>query len=164
MSTLYELTEQYRQLLEMLEDPDEDPRVIADTMEGIEGELEDKADGYARIMRQLEAESASLKAEEERLARKRKAADGAVKRLKEALYISMKETGRLKFKTHLFSFNIQRNPPSINLSDDLEKIPTQYHIEQPDKIDKKAILKDAQMGIDVSGFAEIIQSEGVRIR
>ena len=75
MSTLYELTEQYQQLLQLLEDPDEDPRVIADTMEGIEGELEDKADGYGRIIRQLEAESASLKAEEERLARKRKAAD-----------------------------------------------------------------------------------------
>ncbi len=43
MSTLYELTDEYRQLLEMLEDPDEDPEVIRDTMEGISGELEDKA-------------------------------------------------------------------------------------------------------------------------
>ena len=46
----------------------------------------------------------------------------------------------------------------------LYELTEQYHIEQPDEIDKKAILKDAQMGIDVSGFAEIIQSEGVRIR
>ena len=47
MSTLYELTTQLQALLEMAEDPEIDAQVIADTMEGIEGELEVKADGYA---------------------------------------------------------------------------------------------------------------------
>ena len=164
MATLYELTDEYRQLLEMLEDPDEDPEVIRDTMEGISGELEDKAEGYGRVIRQLAAESAALKEEEERLAKKRKAADGAAKRLKEALFIAMKETGKTKFKTPLFSFTIQKNPPSVKIPEDLKKIPTQYHVSVPDKIDKKMILKDAQAGIDVSAFAEIIQTEGVRIR
>ena len=34
MATLYELTEEYRQLLEMMEDDSVDPEVLQDTLEG----------------------------------------------------------------------------------------------------------------------------------
>lgn len=34
MATLYELTEEYRQLLEMMEDDTVDPEVLQDTLEG----------------------------------------------------------------------------------------------------------------------------------
>ena len=47
MSTLYELTNDYLTLLDMAEDPDVEEDVLRDTMEGIEGEIEIKADGYA---------------------------------------------------------------------------------------------------------------------
>lgn len=36
MATLYELTEEYRQLLEMMEDDSVDPEVLQDTLEGME--------------------------------------------------------------------------------------------------------------------------------
>ena len=67
MNTLYELTSEYLQLLEMAEDPDVDLQTIADTMEAIGGEIEDKADGYARVMKQIEANAAGIKAEIGRL-------------------------------------------------------------------------------------------------
>lgn len=35
MATLYELTEEYRQLLEMMEDDTVDPEVLQDTLEGV---------------------------------------------------------------------------------------------------------------------------------
>ena len=38
--TLYELTDNFKSLLLMAEDPDADPNAIADTMEAINGELE----------------------------------------------------------------------------------------------------------------------------
>ena len=53
MSSLYQLTEQYQELLSMALDPDVDPEALADTMEAIEGEFEDKADGYAKVMKEL---------------------------------------------------------------------------------------------------------------
>ena len=37
MSTLYQLTEAYQELLSMALDPDTDPEALADTMEAIEG-------------------------------------------------------------------------------------------------------------------------------
>ena len=46
--SIYELTEDYMNLLAMAEDPDIDEQAFMDTLEGIEGALEDKADGYVK--------------------------------------------------------------------------------------------------------------------
>lgn len=52
MSTLYEITGDYLRLLEMLEEEESiDPQAFNDTLEGIEGEFEIKADNYARIIK-----------------------------------------------------------------------------------------------------------------
>ena len=53
MATLYELTEEYRQLLEMMEDDSVDPEVLQDTLEGVDGEIEAKADNCAKLIREL---------------------------------------------------------------------------------------------------------------
>ena len=44
---LYELTEQFLALQELAYDPEVDEQTFQDTMEGLWGEIEDKADGYA---------------------------------------------------------------------------------------------------------------------
>ena len=49
MSNIYELTSNYDHLLNMLYDEDVDEQAILDTLESIEGDIEDKADGYATV-------------------------------------------------------------------------------------------------------------------
>lgn len=49
MATLYELTEEYRQLLEMMEDDSVDPEVLQDTLEGVDGEIEANDNHHKRI-------------------------------------------------------------------------------------------------------------------
>lgn len=44
MATLYELTDEYKQLLDMLEDDTVDPELLKDTLEAVDGEIEVKAD------------------------------------------------------------------------------------------------------------------------
>ncbi|MBR3280137.1 MAG: siphovirus Gp157 family protein [Lachnospiraceae bacterium] len=161
MSTLYELTNDFRQVLDMAEDPDIDPQVIADTLEGIEGEIEDKADGYAMVIRQLEADVLTIRMEEERLARRRRLIDANIDRMKASLQAAMKTTGKTKFKTSLFSFGIQKNPASVVI-DDEAKIPLRFLIAQPPKIDKAAIKKDLT-GIS-RPWAHLEQTEILRIR
>lgn len=108
MSTLYELSNEYLQLLEMLED-DVDEQVFKDTLEGIEGEIEIKADGYAKVMKQLEGEVEMIKGEIERLTSRKKTIENNISRLKDSLKGAMEITGKTKFKTELFSFAIQKN-------------------------------------------------------
>ena len=161
MSTLYELTDEFRQVLDMAEDTDIDPQVIADTLEGIEGEIEYKADGYAKVIRQLEADVLTLRMEEERMARRRRNIDANIDKMKASLQAAMKATGKTKFKTELFSFGIQRNPVSVVI-DDEAKIPLRFLIAQPPKIDKAAIKKDLT-GIN-RPWAHLEQTESLRIR
>ena len=59
---LYELTEQYQVLEDMMYDPDVDSLTIEDTMEAIFGEIEDKAESYAIIITDMKADIEALKA------------------------------------------------------------------------------------------------------
>ena len=163
--TLYELTSEYMELLAMLEDPDTDEAVILDTLEGVGGELEEKADGYARVMRQMDADAAAIKAEEERLHNRRKSLENRSAWLKSRLQNVMELTGKTKFKTELFSFGIQKNPASVVIDEQyIENIPAEYLIAQDPKIDRQKIKEDLKAGKDLEGIAHLEQSESLRIR
>lgn len=162
---LYEITEQYTKLLELAEDPETDPEIIADTMEAIEGDFEDKATGYAKVITQLKAEAEAVKKEADRLAARRKALEANANRIRDNLQAAMVAVGKPKFKTDLFSFNIQKNPPSVVMdTEDLFAIPQEY-IVIPDPEINKAAIKDAlKSGIVLEGVAHLEQGETLRIR
>ena len=65
MEALHTLTEQYNFLMDCLYDEDYDEETLLDTLEGIEGEIEEKADNYARIMQRLNGDAELLKKEED---------------------------------------------------------------------------------------------------
>ena len=164
--TLYELTSDYLNLLELAEDPDIDEQAFLDTLEGIEGALEDKADNYAKCMRMLEADAKGIKAEEERLAKRRKTIEGNVSRMKSALQYAMESTGKVKFKTTLFSFGIQNNPASVVMDEqDIENIPERFLKYKDPEIDRKAIKDAIKAGDeDAMDIAHLEQTKGLRIR
>ena len=106
---LYELTANYLALQQMIEDPEADMQMINDTMEAIEGSIEEKADGYAKVIKNMEASIAAIKAEQDRLTARKNLLELGIKTLKKNLEASMIATGKRKFKTDLFSFSIQKN-------------------------------------------------------
>lgn len=154
VSTLYELTGTFNQVAERLEE--EDPAVL-DTLESLDMAIEDKADGYAKMIRNEESRSDALNEEIKRLKQRKQAIDNNVKRMKESLQNCMLDIGKTKFKTDLFSFGIQKNPARVEITDE-ELIPDEYK-KYKVEYDKKAI-KEAK---EVPG-AEIKQSESLRIR
>lgn len=133
---LYELTEEFLQVLNMLEDEDIDEQMIQDTLESIESEIEDKADGYAKIIKTLEADVDGIQKENDRLTARKKTYENRIKWLKENLEICMRATGKKKFTTDLFSFNIQKNggKRKLTIDVDVENIPEEYRIKQPDAV------------------------------
>lgn len=160
--TLYELTDNYRNLLEMAQNPDIDEQAIKDTLEAIQGDIKEKADGYAKVIKELDGETDKLTAEIKRLTDRKNIIQNNIAYMKQSLKEAMTATGNLKFRTDLFSFNIQKNPPAL-IVDNEETIPSEYLIPQEPKIDKKAIIDFLKNGNKVP-YAHIEQSEGVRIR
>jgi len=145
MATLYELTGQYQQLLEMIQNDEFDEWTLKDTLEGLDGEIEIKADGYAKVIKELEGNVDTLKNEIDRLSRKKSSYENNIKIMKESLENTMKITGKTKFKTELFSFNIQNNPPRLVIDKD---VPEQFLIPQPPRVDNariKDLLKQQEL-------------------
>lgn len=148
--TLYQLTNEYMMLLSLAEDPDVDPQTLQDTMEAIGGEIEDKADGYARVMKALEADVTGLEAEIARLTDRKNAVAGNIDRLKKSLEGAMRASGKTKFKTQLFSFGIQKNgglAPLILDRTDYEKFPEEFRKVkyEPDNQKIREYLKDHKL-------------------
>ena len=164
MATIYELTDDFLRLLEMAEDPETDPQAFEDTLEGLEYEIEIKAEGYAKVIKQLDSDAAGLDAEIKRLQAKKSAIANAQDRMKRTLEGAMIATGKVKIKTDLFSFGIQKTPPSVELDEEhLELIPIEYLIPQDPKPDKKRMLAELKEGKEL-GFARLKQTESLRIR
>lgn len=138
---LYELTEQWDAVFNMLEDGETDEQVIFDTLESIEGEIEDKADNYAKMIRNLQASADVLKAEEERLYQRRKSTENHIQRLKDNLQANLEFIGKTKFKTDLFSFSVSQNggKQPLSITDNLDEIPGKYLIPQPPKVNNDAV-------------------------
>ena len=161
-STLYELTGKYMQLLDLASDPDTDLGVLRDTMEGLDGEIEDKADGYASVIAKLQSDVEGLKGQISRMSERKRSLEANIERMKEALQASMETTGKRKFKTTLFSFSIAKNPPRV-VVDAPESVPEDFLIQQEPKIDT-ASIKEALKGGAVYNFAHLEQGESLRIR
>ena len=160
--TLYELTDDYLEIASMIDDPDVDPQTIADTLESIGGEIEDKAENYAKVIANATAEADGLAKEIERLTRRKKAIETNARRVKDTLQNAMVITGKTKFKTPLFSFGIQKNPASLEIAEGTA-IPERYLIPQEPKVDKAAIKAALKDGEVIDGCT-LVQGESLRIR
>ena len=141
MNTLYELTDQYQSIMNMLYDGETDEQLVMDTLESIDGEIEDKADNYAKIIRMMLADAEILKDEETRLYARRKSLEMRAQRMKDNLQANLEFIGKTKFKTALFSFSVAKNggKQPLEITENLGEIPGNYLIPQPPVPDKEAI-------------------------
>lgn len=167
MSNLFELTEEYMQLLEMAEDPDVDPEVLADTMEGLTGEIEDKADGYAYVIDSINADVDTIDKEIKRLQARKKTLTANVDYIKSSLYNAMLAIGKRKLKTAKHSFTIAKNGGKIPVVYapviEIEKIPVEFVKVEWD-VDKDAVREYLESGNELD-FAHLGErGESLRIK
>ena len=94
--TLYELTEEARELQDMIEEYP--PETFSDTIESLQLMIEDKADSYAAVNQNITNEIAALKAEEERLRARRNALERNQIRLCKAIKDAMNALDKTKIK------------------------------------------------------------------
>ena len=160
MATLYELSERYQNILEVAEMLD--PEQLEEALSGLDDEIENKADGYAKVIQELHGKVDVLKKEEKRLSDRRKSIENNAKRIKESLQDQMLLLDKRKFKTDLFSFNISKNPPSLTVLDDTF-IPKRFYEEQDPKLDKRGLLNALKAGEEIKGV-EVKQGESLRIK
>lgn len=165
--TLYDITGEYLRLYELADELDaaDFEEAFVEAMEGLDGEFEAKAEGYGMIIKSLEADVEAIKAEEKRLADRKRSIQNNVVTMKKRLQDAMVLANKPKFKTALFSFGIQKNPKKVVMDEtDIGRIPLEYLSIQMPVINKGAIKDALTAGVDLSGIAHFEQDESLRIR
>lgn len=151
---LYELTESYVKLMDLEGDFESALGVIDD-------EIEVKADGIAKVIKELEADEKKFKEEIDRLNQIKKSTSNRIKSLKSYLEMNMRRVDKLKFKTDLFSFNIQKNRASVKVLDE-SIIPDEFLVLST-TVNKQKLYDAIKSGRKIDG-AMLEESESLRIR
>lgn len=146
MATLYELVGQHYELYSLMSDPDVDEQTILDTLEGLQGDLEQKAEGYVQVIRELNAEAAAFKAEADFFKRKAEIRENNIKRMKEALKEAMIATGhddKNGIQAGQFTLKVQNNGgvAPLKITGQVPESFTKVIIE-PDNDKIRTFLKD----------------------
>lgn len=158
---LYELTEAYRNIENLLSDEEADTEALEKALSQVEDSIENKAENIAKLVRNIDGDIKALKDEEKRLAGRRKALENKQRDIKKYLELQLKTLEIDKVKTKLFTIYIQNNAPSVKITDE-EAIPEDFY-KYSKSIVKKDILEALKDGEEVPG-AEINQTRSLRIR
>ena len=160
--TLYQLASQYRADLEKLAELDLPEEVVADTLEGLSGELEVKAQNVVAFARHLEKTAEAMKEAEAEMAKRRKAVEARADRIKRYVLDAMQNNGIQKIECPWFAISIAKNPPSVDIEDE-RMIPQRFFVTPPPpppQIDKKLIAQALKDGHEVPGA---LLKQGVRL-
>jgi hypothetical protein len=136
---------------------------ILQSLVDIHGNIEEKAEAYARVIRNVSAEAQAFRDEAKRLTKKAVAGENLVERLKQAVLDNMKVTGQKKIPTSIGAWSTQLNPMSCDVTDP-DKVPERFHVKQPDKIDKAAMIREHKATGEIFDGAKFTQELGIRFR
>lgn len=146
MKPLFALVEQYR-ALQTLDAEEIDEQTLADTLEGLSGEITEKATNVAYFTRNLETFADTIDeaaaAMKERAEKFRRKAAG----IRGYLLNQMQGAGITKIQAPEFTISVRKNPAAVMIAADA-KIPDEFMVTPeppPPRPDKKK-LKDALEG------------------
>ena len=172
---LYTLSSEFQQLYDALDgidlesvDGQEQLAAYLDTLEGIEGEFEEKAGNLGAMAKQLLSDAEQL--DKERKAMEARAAQKKAKaqRLKEYLQCCMAGMGRTRIETPKAVITLRKNPPSVQLSNPEEFVrwAEEYRDDllryKEPEINKAQVRLELQSGMHLPGVS-LVQTTSVTL-
>ena len=153
MSTmkLYEITDEARQLLQLVEDGEMTEQEIADTLEGVQLEFNEKAEQIGYLLKNLEPFEGGIDAEIKRLQAKKKAIQNRGDSIREYLRINMEACGIKKIECPAFAITLRKPQPKAEVENE-QALPDDYvTVKTSFAPDKRAILADLKAGKQIPG-------------
>ena len=157
MANLYELSNQFAMIQQLIEDGVEGfEQALAD----IQGEISEKLDGYAMVIKNIESDIAGLKAEEKRLSERRKAMENNVIQMKERMADTLKTVDGQRLKTEKFTFGFRKSTKVV--VDNIDMIPEDF-VRKLYDVNKTDLKKYMERGAIVNG-ARLLENQSLSIR
>jgi hypothetical protein len=153
MSTLYQIAAEYRASLEALAELDLDAQTIADTVEGMQGELQDKLRAVIAYALSEQAEAVKQAAAATRMSERAKATANRAEGLLNYARDAMQATGLSEVRTDEWGAKLAKKPPSVSVTDPALLPAWFFHPVKPQEPqpDKAAIAAELKAGREVPG-------------
>ncbi|MFJ3117862.1 siphovirus Gp157 family protein [Pseudomonas protegens] len=165
MTTLYTIGEQFKELAALAETADEDLAVaLRDTMEGIEGEFQEKGKAIAMITLNIDGDLEAIQSQIDRLTERKRIINNRKESLKEYLRQNMDLAGITKITHPLFTITCGKGKPIVVI-DDEKAIPDDFvNVKVTSTPDKAAIAKALKDGQEVPGAHSEIGRSSISIK
>lgn len=158
MATLYELTDQYKMLQNFIEENNVEGFELA--LSQIIGDIGEKLEGYAMVLKNIESDIAGIKSEEKRLADRRKAMESNLARIKKNMADALLTVEGNRVKTEKFTFSFRKST-SVQIENDAA-IPPQF-IKVEKTISRSELAKALKAGEQIEG-AQLVENQSLSIR
>ena len=163
---LYEIANDYMALMNAIDNDEIPEEALLDTLEAITGEIEVKADNIACMLKELDAEIGAIKAEENKLAERRKSKERAYDRLKEYLSDTLIRVGLDKVETARNKITFRKSE-SVEIGEGFYEWAKAHRDDlltyaEP-KANKTEIKKALKEGAEIVG-AEIVSKANMQLK
>lgn len=151
MSSLYEISDRLLSLYAVMDDEGFSEECIKDTLEALEGEFDDKVEGWCKWIKSIESDVKTAKEEADRLREKAKRDEKKILQLKSTLAEYMNAVERPKVKTALFNVNRLKMNGKLDI-DGMGDIPDEYKkkvVKEVTEVDKEKIKEELDKGWDL---------------
>jgi len=153
MTALYQLAADYKEAAERLSESGLDEQTITDTLEGLSGDIEQKAINLAKLIRNIEAETSAIRSAVDDMVKRANAEEAKAKRLRDYLKDCLQQAEIRKVSCPFFVVSLKATPAAVVIDDeklirgDLMVWPP----APPPKPDKRAIAEVIKAGEEVAG-------------
>lgn len=166
---LYEISENYRAFMAAVESGEIPDDAVEDTLNGIEGAFEIKADNIACIIKELRLEAQGIKEEADNLYMRQRQKNARADRLSRYLQTNMNAIGKNKIETIRNKIQIKKVPASCKIIDDdvlisyLQMYKMEDCIKREISVKKRELLSRLKDGEEIPG-AELEIGERIEIK
>lgn len=162
---LYELTDAYAELAALLDEceSEEEAAQLWAQMDEVGASIAEKADNYARFLRNKQSDISALDDEIKRLQKRKKSAENMVEQLREHMKFAMGVAGATEIRTTLGKWTVRKNAPRVEVLDESEIAP-EFFEPQPPKLMKSRLQQHWKDTGEIPDGCDIAQSESVQFR
>ena len=160
---LYECVAEYRAQLDALAELDLDATTYSDTLEGIQGPVQDKLRAVIAYSLDLEIEATGAAAASKRMKDRAESLDNRVKWLREYALRAMEATGMGEISTDEWAAKVAKKPPAVVIADGIE-LPAEYVRTTVKTEPDKAALKAALTAGAVVPGVSLVAGHRIQIR
>ena len=163
---LYELTNEFKEMVSQLEEMELDHDVIQDTLDSMQAPIEEKVENIVKYMKSLEALADAKKLEAKRLS------DSASADLKKAEFFknymadNLNKAGIKKLQAGVFSLKFQAGREVIQIDDtfDINSIKNQSFIRIKKELDKTEAKKSLKLGYEIPGVSLVRNPDSLVVK